>query len=144
MRACTFFGNRSCSEMNTDDLREILINLINEEEVNVFYVGNQGEFDTKVRIILRELTKEYSNISCYIILAYMPIDKPDYYFPTIYPNGIEKIPPRFAITWRNNWMLKRSEFVVSYVKDKTGCSYKFTEISEKLGKKVIKVKCNRL
>ena len=29
---------------------------------------------------------------------------------TLLPEGIENVPPRFAISWRNKWMLERSDY----------------------------------
>ena len=56
---------------------------------------------------------------------------------TIYPEGIESVPKRFAISWRNKWMLTESEYVVAYVKHSWGGAAKYYEMAEKKGKNVI-------
>lgn len=69
--------------------------------------------------VLRELAQEYPQINCAVVLESMPGKlKPDYpedFSDTILPESIEEVPPRFAISWRNNWMLAHSDYVVAYV-----------------------------
>ena len=52
MSACTFFGHRDCPSSIKPKLREVLINLIENHAVDMFYVGQQGAFDG---IVLKEL-----------------------------------------------------------------------------------------
>ena len=72
MASCTFFGHRECPESIKIKLREVLIDLITNHGVDMFYVGNQGRFDAIVRGVLRELEKEYPQIDYAVVLAYMP------------------------------------------------------------------------
>ena len=71
-----------------------------------------------VRRVLRELSKKYE-IRYYVVLAYMPEKRDgsgyEDYSDTILPDGIETVPKRFAITYLNKWMLRRSDYVVTYV-----------------------------
>ena len=117
MPVCTFFGHRECSDSIKTQLREVLIDLIANRDVNIFYVGNQGQFDAIVRGVLRDLKKEYPQIDYAVVLAYMPGKKDQYddYSDTILPEGIESVHPRYAISWRNNWMIKQSDYVVTYI-----------------------------
>ena len=81
----------------------------------MFYVGNQGQFDTIVRGVLRELKKEYPQINYAVVLAYIPGKQNEYDdSDTMLPEGIESVHPRYAISWRNNWMLRQSDYVVTY------------------------------
>ena len=60
------------------------------------------------------------------------------YKDSIYPEGLEKTPPRFAIYKRNLWMIEKSDIVVTYVKNVGGAAT-FKEISEKKGKTVFNI-----
>lgn len=71
MSVCTFFGHRECPGAITPFIRIVLEQLIEEEGVRTFYVGNQGQFDRYVRGILRELKKDYPYIIYRVVLAYM-------------------------------------------------------------------------
>ena len=117
MSACTFFGHRECPETIKPRLRGVLVDLITNHDVDMFYVGHQGQFDAYVRGELKKLKKEYSQINYAVVLAYMPGKKTEYddYSDTMFPEGIESIHPHYAISWRNNWMLKQSDYVVTYI-----------------------------
>ena len=139
MVACTFFGHRACPETIKPKLRETLINLITNYEVDMFYVGNQGQFDATVRSVLRELKKEYSQINYAVVLAYMPGKQTEHddYSDTMLPEGIESVHPRYAISWRNNWMLRQSDYVVTYITHSWGGAYQYAERARHQGKVVI-------
>ena len=139
MAACTFFGHHDCPEYIRPKLRETIIDLILNENVDMFYVGNHGHFDSMVRSILRELQTAYPQIGYAVVLAYMP-GKPAEgadYSDTMLPEGIERVPKRFAISWRNNCMLEHSDYVVAYVTHSWGGAAQFVEKAGKRGRKVI-------
>ena len=115
---CTFFRHRYVPQKIEPTLRSTLIDLIENQDVNLFYVGNHGEFDAMVRRVLRELSTKYP-ISYNVVLAYIPYKRNEFdtadYSDTILPEGIETVPKRFAINYRNKWMIEQSDFVVTYV-----------------------------
>ncbi len=138
---CTFFGHRTVQEKIEPTLRSTLIDLIENHDVNLFYVGNQGAFDSMVHRVLKELSTEYP-ITYHVVLAYMPkkgnkFDATDY-SDTIIVDGLEKVPKRYAIDYRNKWMVNHSDYVVTYVTHDAGSgAAKFKALAEKHGKAVI-------
>ena len=140
MAACTFFGHRDCPDTIRTKLQETLIELITLYGVDMFYVGNQGQFDAIVRSVLGELRTEYPQINYAVVLAYMPGAKNENYdfSDTMLPEGIENIHPRYAISWRNNWMLHQSEYVVTYITHTWGCSAQFAKKAQAMQKVVVK------
>ena len=142
MASCTFFGHRECPDFIKSKLREVLIDLIINHDVDMFYVGNQGQFDAIVRGVLRELKKEYPRINYTVVLAYMPGKQTEYddYSDTMLPEGIESVHPRFAISWRNNWMLQQSNYVVTYIAHPWGGAAQFAEKANRQKKTVINLK----
>ena len=66
--------------------------------------------------VLRELAEEYPDIRYAVVLAYLPeaISQEADFSDTMLPEGVETIHPKYAITWRNNWMLRESDYVVTY------------------------------
>ena len=139
MAACTFFGHRDCPDSIKPKLKETLIELITMHGVDMFYVGNQGQFDAIVRSVLRELKAEYPQINYAVVLAYMPRAQNENYdfSDTMLPEGIEKIHPRYAISWRNNWMLQHSEYVVTYITHTWGGAVRYAQKAEKQGKHIL-------
>ena len=116
-------------------------NLITEYGVNIFYVGNNGQFDHLVAAVLRELKSRHPQISYSIVLAYLPEREKEHnqlsYTETIYPEGLEDTPPRFAISKRNKWMVQQSEYVIAYVEHSFGGAAQFTEYARKKHRTVI-------
>lgn len=137
---CTFFGHRYVPQKIEPTLRSTLIDLIENHGVDLFYVGNHGEFDAMVRRALRELSAKYL-IRYHVVLAYIPEKRDEYrltdYSDTILPEGIETAPKRFAITYRNRWMIEQSDCVVTYVvHDAASGAAQFKKLAERKGKMI--------
>lgn len=120
-------------------LENAIEDLIVQENVSMFYVGNQGQFDAYVRRTLRKLAAKYPDISYAVVLAYLPQKASEYedYSDTMLPEGIENIHPRYAISWRNKWMLERSDFVISYVTHSWGGAANYVADAKRHSKIVI-------
>lgn len=99
MPACTFFGHRDCPSSIKPKLREALIDLIENHTVDMFYVGQQGAFDSMVRSVLKELVSLYPHINYAVVLERMPPKGDEFdtrdYSDTMLPEGVEKVHPRF-------------------------------------------------
>ena len=51
----------------------------------------------------------------------------------------ETVPKRFAIDWRNRWMLKQADYVVTYITHSWGGAAKFAEMAERSGKQIVNI-----
>lgn len=138
----TFFGHRDCSETIRPQLQQALEDLISEG-ADYFYVGSQGRFDKMMISLLSQLKAIYPQVEYAVVLAYLPgIGKAETVtpkYPTIFPEGLENVPRRFAITHRNRWMIDASDCVVTYVAHGWGGAAQFAELAEKKGKRVIRL-----
>ena len=134
---CTFFGHKDTPSDVKGKLRETIVQLIEEKGVTNFYVGNHGNFDRMVLSELKELSKQYPQIRYSVVLAYLTQHCDEDYSNTVYPEGIESVPKRFAIDFRNKWMLQQSDFVVAYVRRSIGGAAKFADMAKKRGKEII-------
>lgn len=135
----TFFGHRDAPRTIQPLLHETLTNLIENSFADNFYVGSNGSFDSMVKSELKNIAAQYEHIKYTVVLAKHPI-KNDFVnceHDTLYPEGIERVHPRFAILFCNEWMVNRSDVVITYVNRNFGGAYKFKEIAKKKGKKVI-------
>lgn len=112
-----------------------------KHRVDNFYVGRQGAFDAIALSVLKNLIRQYPHIQYSVVLERIPekrncsgifegID-------TMLPEGIETVHPRYAILWRNNWMLNRSDFIVAYIRHSWGGAAKFVEKGAQQGKVII-------
>ena len=140
MAICTFFGHRRIYEPIDNELMLAITDMIVKNNVKRFYVGNHGDFDKHVLLCLKKLKLLFPDIEYFVVLAYMPTSsKREMYVDrenTVIPEGIEDTIPKFAIIKRNNWMIDRSDYVITYVSHSGGAA-RFKELSKKKGKRVV-------
>ena len=138
MAACTFFGHRDSPDSIFPKLQNSIEGLILSQNASSFYVGNQGRFDALVLKALRGLKPNHPGISYYVVLAYLP-EKQMIYEPekTLFPEGLETVPRRFAITHRNRWMVDRSDFVIAALQRDFGGAAEAVRYAKNRGKVVI-------
>lgn len=139
---CTFFGHKDTNlQKILNPLRKALIDLIENHGVDNFYIGNQGHFDYAALLVLEELKELYPHINYAVALAYVPKEKSDHenldYSKAFVPDGVENGPLKFAIDRRNRWLIKNSDYVVTYVRSIIGGAAKYKKIAEKKGKTII-------
>lgn len=139
---CCFFGHKDIPSGLTERLFPVLTRLI-AEGVDSFLVGNQGGFDSTVLHTLRLLKEKHPHITYNVVLAYMPRNKEEWsaYEPmeTLYPEGLESVHPRYAISWRNKWMIQESDVVVAYITHSWGGAAQFVEMAERKKKRIINI-----
>ena len=138
--SCCFFGHRDAMDSIRSKLKEEIIRLIDEHGVNDYYVGNQGGFDSLVLSVMKELTVSYPQIRYSVVLAYLPDEKrtiPE--TNTIYPEGLERVPKRFCIARRNDWLIEHSRYVICYVAHITGGAAQFMEKARRKNRTVINI-----
>ena len=79
MRACTFFGHQNTPDSIRPKLKQAIEELIVNQDVSMFYVGNHGQFDTMAKNLrkrgklplsygdfrfIQMLERRYSNTLC--------------------------------------------------------------------------------
>ncbi|MDY4489414.1 MAG: hypothetical protein SPE19_02660 [Candidatus Faecousia sp.] len=71
--------------------------------------------------------------------AYIPGKQNEYedYSDTMVPEGKESVHPRYAISWRNNWMLRQPDYVVTYITHSWGGAAQYAAKAARQGKNVI-------
>lgn len=69
------------------------------------------------------------------MLAYLPNKHTEFYSldysGTILPDGIEFVPRKFSIPYRNNWMIEQSDYVITYITHSFGNASKFADIAKR-------------
>ena len=119
MSVCTFFGHRDYPGTVRPGLWALVAELIETRGVDEFYVGRQGAFDVMVWSVLGELGEEYPHIRRAVVLERLPGRGEELggldFSQTIFPEGLETVPPRLAILRRNQWMLEQADYVVTYI-----------------------------
>ena len=142
---CAFFGHKDTPESIRPLLESAVKKIIERYPDITFYVGNNGNFDRMVLSVLKSLSEDFPTISYSVILAYLPIGKSAEFdnLPTIYPEGIECVPKKYAISYRNDWIVKKADMVICYITHNYGGAAKFVEKACKKGKPVYNIaNCN--
>ena len=142
MMVCGFFGHKDAPDTLSILLYQVLVDLV-DEGIDTFLVGNQGHFDSLVLSLLRQLKQEYPHIAYHIVLAYFPgpQEKNSLYLPTetLYPEGLELVHPRYAIAWRNKWMINESDIVVTYITHSWGGAAQYAAMAQRKKKRIINI-----
>lgn len=129
---CTFLGHRDATDSIKPKLKDAILQLI-KEGVTEFYVGNNGAFDFYVQTVLKDIANNFSVILSAINERSIGVDQ-SY---TVFPEGLEKALPKFAISKRNDWMINNSQIAITYVNHHFSSSYKWLEKARKKGLKII-------
>lgn len=53
------------------------------------------------------------------------------------PEKIENVHPRYAISWRNKWMIRESDMVIAYITHSWGGAATYVEKAEKKGLRIV-------
>ncbi len=127
----TFCGHSSF--VCTTEIKEKMMKILEEKVGDAyakFLLGGYGNFDSFAYSCCKEYQKTYPQVKLIFITPYITESyqrnhleyKKNFYDEIIYPE-IEKAPPRFAITYRNKWMVEKSDLVIAYVKSTYGGAY---------------------
>lgn len=139
----TFCGHSDFYE--SGDIRTMLMDIIKElangENIE-FFLGGYGKFDAFAYSVAKEYKKTYGNaklvfVSPYQTESYLK-NRVDDYDESIYPLE-NKVPPKFAISYRNKWMAEKADAVIAYVKRENGGAYQTLKHAEKSGKMIINI-----
>ena len=125
---------------------QIRDNIVDTEPI-VCYLGGYGDFDELCARACRELKQEYPSIELVYVTPYLSLCEQEkikkivslgLYDSSIYPN-IENVPPKFAISKRNEWMMSNANLVIAYVNHSYGGAYKSLQVAKRRKKKVINI-----
>lgn len=139
MIICTFFGHRDAPSNIKPKLRDTIMDLIENKGVQLFLVGDSGTFDRLVLSALKDLKKRYV-FEYQVCLSHMPASYESSFsddVPTVLPEGIENVFPRFGIDFRNKYMLNESDYVIAYVERPYGGAAKYVQMAKRKNKTVI-------
>lgn len=138
---CCFFGHGDAPQYIAPQIEAAVEKLIQSKMANEFLVGNQGQFDRMALAVLRSMKERYPQITYRVVLPYMPKsgDTGSGYADgeTLLPEGIECVHPRYAISWRNKWLVEQSDLVICYVTHSWGGAVQFVKLAERKGKEII-------
>lgn len=143
----TFVGHSSISNHNDvyQKIKQTIIENTSNDEKTSFYCGGYGDYDNLCAKACKSLKEDELHCEVIFITPYITESQQEkiknmldskIYDASIYP-PLESVPPKFAISKRNEWMINESELVVAYVKHTNGGAYKALEFARRKKKRII-------
>lgn len=143
MRTVACFGHSTVHADISSRVRNEIVKLLTDDSDTAFLIGHQGQFDSMVYHSLKTLERDFPDLQYKIVLAYMSGQKEAYEpYPskrTYYPEGLELVHPKYAITRRNRWMIEQCDMVLCYITHSWGGAQQFVRQAERKGKKITNV-----
>ena len=143
----TFCGHSEfdCTEEYEKRILEVLEEYVGDSPAQM-YLGGYGGFDEFAYRCCREYKKTHPKISLIFITPYLTESyqqnrlsfEKEKYDEIIYPE-IEDVPLRFAITYRNKWMIERADLVVCGITHDWGGAYKSYAYAKQKNKRIINI-----
>ena len=119
-KLCFMFGHSTAPVDILPEIENAVEHMYTEHGIRSFVVGRYGSFDRLAGQAVKNRKKAHSDISLRLLLPYhpalRPFTAPEGYDGTLYPEGMETVPPRFAIAKANQLMVKDADAVICYVK----------------------------
>lgn len=128
----TFVGHSSFvgNDKYEKQLLLFLSEIVGDDSVEM-YLGDYGMFDSFAYNCCKKYKKNHPNVTLAFVTPYLGDDYinrrlkyNERVFDTIVYPPIENAPKRFAITYRNQYMVDQSDCIVCYVTHRYGGAYK--------------------
>ena len=120
----TFCGHSQYVDTGEDEQKilTLLSQLVGDSPAELF-LGGYGAFDDFARKCGRKYQKEHPDTKLVFVTPYINKSaEKNMYDEIIYP-PIEDKPLKFAIFYRNKWMVENADFVIAYITHTWGGAY---------------------
>ena len=138
---CCFFGHREVFDSVGLNVYEKICDLIENQNITTFIVGDYGDFDRVTAAMVRKAKKKHNNIKLILIRPYFSKElntNKDYYAmlydDIIIPDESANVHFKNAIRKRNEWMIDNSQYIIFYVRRNYDGAYtalRYAQLKEK-------------
>ena len=143
MSSCFMIGHREC----TNDIMPRVVaaaeRFVQEKGVDTFFVGHYGGFDRIAAAAIRHVKQRNPQVKLVMLLPYhpasRPIELPDGFDESYYPDGLERVPWRYAIVQANRCMVDQADFLIVAVNHPASNAKAITDYAARLGKPIVNV-----
>ena len=143
----TFIGHSSLEKSDAlfALIKEAILNNVDYYDKNIFYCGGYGDFDEMCRKVSCDLKLIFDNMEVVFVSPYFTLQQQNkiknliragMYDAVIYPE-LESVPLKFAINYRNQWMIEKADLIIAYVNSEYGGAYKSLCFARRKGKNII-------
>ena len=120
---------------------EKAVNLhIGEYDIEEFIIGHYGNFDRMAAQAIKAARETYPKIKLTLLRPYLDrYPLPEGFDGSIYPDGMETVPKRFAILQANYRIIDRCDYVIAYVRYAFGGAYQCIDYARRKKKTVFNI-----
>ena len=143
----TFCGHSDYTGTVEDEQRiiSILTEIVGDRKAQL-YLGGYGSFDEFARKCGRKYQETHPNTSLIFVTPYITVDyqknhleySKELYDEILYPS-LEEKPLKFAISYRNKWMVENADYVIAYITHEWGGAYKTYKHAKKKQKQIFNI-----
>ena len=112
------FGHSDTPQDMFEKIIKSVLGFHGEYGINTFITGGYGSFDRLAEKAVLTLKKTHPDIKYYRLLHYHPEERKTEFFKewdgTVYPEGMETVPRRYAIVRANRKMIDLSDGVICF------------------------------
>lgn len=140
----SFFGHASfCKrEEYEQKILALLEELVGDKTAD-FYLGGYGAFDAFALDCCRKYKSAHPNVTLVFVTPYLSVSyqqnnlryRQINYDIIAYPD-IENKPLKFAITYRNYWMVDKADYIIFYIDRRWGGAYQAYTYAKKNNKNI--------
>ena len=101
------------------------------------YLGGYGSFDSFSYQCGRKYKEAHPNVTLVLVTPYLTLrsNQNAGYDTVLYP-PIEHVPPKFAISYRNRFMVEQADCVIAYIEHSWGGAYQTYQYAKRKGKTI--------
>ena len=139
----TFCGHSKYEGTAEDEIK--ILKLLNQKAGNSsveFFLGGYGGFDWFAYRCAKKFQKEHEEAKVIWITPYLNSslsdDKKNRFDLIVYPE-LEKIPLKYAIVYRNRWMVEQADIVISYIINQYGGAYAMYQYAKRKNKEIYNI-----
>ena len=141
-KVCSFFGHRFVLEKEEvkEQLKSLAQRLIKEEDVDIFYLGEQGDFEIIAAEVLNELKPTYPFIQRIEVICFAEQLQRNGKIKSDgfeYLDELDRCKRKARIIKRNQWVIDNSDILVFYVNTPYGGAYQSYCYAKKKNKDMI-------
>ena len=139
-----FCGHSSyqATEKHKDTILDILKEYIDDPAIK-FFLGEYGNFDSFAYRCAKEFKSKNPSAKLVFVTPYIPSDshkhiaaEKDRFDLILYP-PLESVPPRYAISYRNRWIVENADLIIAYISHEYVGAYAMYRYAKRKNVKII-------
>lgn len=139
MSVCFLTGHTDAPSTLLPQITVAAKELIEQWGVTQFVVGHYGNFDRLAAQAIRQLKGTAPHIKLVLLLPYYSANRSTIdlngFDETLYPEGLEKVPYRYAIVKANRLAIDRADHIIVYQRYDIGNIYRLMQYAQSVEKR---------